>query len=189
MKAKKTRVGDGLKGVLVGFVAFAALAALIYFAVLMVRGTVWAADKALPWLLSASEIAILVCLFVLAPLCLFKKARPVAGFAFYVVSFLFGAMLFAYCCLFIVYTWGYGALIVGLLFAGVGVFPVALLAALIHLEGWVVLDLLLGLLLTFGTRFLGVYLISPKEEERVAAVIQELAESDDPFSADGLRES
>jgi hypothetical protein len=175
MEAKKTWVSDGLKGVLVVVGGFAAFAALSYLAVLMVRGAVWAADKALPWLYSASEIAILVCVFVLLPLCLFKKARPVAGFAFYAVSFLFGAMLLAYSCLFVVSTWGYGALIVGLLFAGVGVFPVALLAALIHLEGWVVLDLLIGLALTFGTRFFGLYLITPREEERVAGVIHELA--------------
>jgi type IV secretory pathway VirB2 component (pilin) len=66
--------------------------------------------------------------------------------------------------LFVVYAWGYGALAVGLIFAGVGVVPVALLAALFHAEWSVLLELVVGIVLTFGARFLGLWLTTPKQE-------------------------
>jgi hypothetical protein len=59
--------------------------------------------------------------------------------------------------------WGYMALIIGLLLAGVGVWPVALIAALFHGEWSVVLELLVGLVLAFGTRFLGTTLMEAAE--------------------------
>jgi hypothetical protein len=73
-------------------------------------------------------------------------------------------MLWAYSCLFVVYAWGYGALAVGLIFAGVGVVPVALLAAIFHAEWSVLLELVVSIVLTFGTRFLGFWLTTPKQE-------------------------
>lgn len=125
---------------------------------MILRGAVWAAEKAIPWLIIASGWAQFVCLFVLGPLSLFRRTRRAAGIGFITASFVFGAMLLAFSCLFVVYTWGYVALVAGLLFAGVGVFLVALLAALVHLDGYVLLELVIGFLLTFGTRFLGAYL-------------------------------
>ena len=137
---------------------------------LLLRGMVWASDKVLPWLDSASRIAFGICLLVLLPLCLFRKTRPWAGVGFYGSSYLFGIMLFAYSCLFVVDVWGYTGLAVGLIFAGVGVVPVAVLAAVLHAEWAVLLWLLFTIVLTFGTRFLGIRLATahPKEAELLA---------------------
>lgn len=134
------------------------LVALLFLSLLMVRGMVWASDKALPWLVFASEIATVICVFVFLPLCIFRRTRPWAGVAFYHTSFLFGTMLFAYSCLFVVDVWGYVGLAIGLFFAGVGVVPVALLAALLHAEWHSLTEILVELFLTFGTRVLGIYL-------------------------------
>src|ERR1035438_6796518 len=95
----------------------------------------------MPWLVTASVIAVLVCIFIFLPLCVFRRTRPWAGAGYVYASYVFGLMLWAYSCLFVVYAWGYGALAVGLIFAGVGVVPVALLAAIFHAEWSVLLEL------------------------------------------------
>ena len=146
----------------IGFIA------LLFVFVLMVRGIVWAADKAFPWLEFASAIAIVVCVFVLLPLCIFRKTRPWAGVAFVYVSYLFGVMLWAYSCLYIAEVWGYVAMGLGLLFAGVGVVPMAFVAALFRGEWAAFLSVVFGIVLTFGTRFLGIRLSiipTPQREE------------------------
>jgi len=87
----------------------------------------------------------------------------------------FGTELFAYSCIVAFQIWGYAGLIVGLFLGGIGVVPVALLAALYaavwHRTQWGLSgDILLMLILTFGTRFLGLYLMrrdAPEPEPEV----------------------
>ena len=131
---------------------------------LLLRGMVWAADKLMPWLVTASMYALLVCIFIFLPMCIFRKTRPWAGVGLVYASLLFGVMLFAYACLYVVYAWGYGALAIGLIFAGVGVVPVGLLAAIFRHEWSVFWELLFGVVLTFGPRILGTWLTTPKEQ-------------------------
>jgi hypothetical protein len=135
----------------------------------LLRGMVWASEKALPFLVSASGIAFDICIFGLLPLCIFRKTRPWAGVGLYIASFVFGVMVFAYSCFFAVYIWGFGGLAVGLIFAGVGVVPVALLAALLHREWAVLIEILVGVFLTFGTRIPGIYLSARHVEEKEPA--------------------
>jgi hypothetical protein len=139
---------------------------LLFLFAVTIRGMVWASDKALPWLVAAGWIAIAICLFVLSPLCIFRKTRPWAGIGFAYASLVFGLELWAYSCLFVVYKWGYVGLGIGLLFAGVGVVPMAFVAAILHAEWSALLEIVLGLCLTFGTRYLGMRLteIRPEEE-------------------------
>ena len=141
---------------------------VLFLIALLLRGMVWAADKLMPWLVTASGYALLVCIFIFLPLCIFRRTRPWAGVGFVYASLLFGAMLFAYSCLFVVFAWGYGALAIGLIFAGVGVVPVALLAAIFHGEWTIFWEILFGVVLTFGPRILGGWLTRPREEEVVA---------------------
>jgi hypothetical protein len=144
-----------------------ALIVILFLSLLLLRGMMWTFDKVYPWLLRASEIAFVICVLVFLPLCIFRKTRPWAGVGFVYASYVFGIFLFAYACFFVVEVWGYVGLAIGLIFAGVGVVPVALLAALLHAEWSVLLELTFGIFLTFGARFLGLRLtmIHPKEEE------------------------
>ncbi len=158
-RLKKTAYGIGSYAI--GLIV---ICLILFLVALMLRGMVWAADKLMPWLVTASTYALLVCIFIFLPLCIFRKTRPWAGVGFVYASLLFGAMLFAYSCLFVVFAWGYGALAVGLILAGVGVVPVALLAAIFHGEWTVFWELLFGVVLTFGPRVLGTWLTTPKEE-------------------------
>jgi len=147
------------------------LAVVLLLIALFIRGMVWVSDKAMPWLVWASAIALLICIFILLPLCIFRKARPIAGAAYYGASYVFGLMLWAYSCLFTVSTWGYGALAIGLIFLGVGVVPIAVLSSIFHAE-WVVLaELVVSIILTFGTRIFGLWLTTPKPQRSEEEVL------------------
>jgi|SRR6266853_3166593 len=146
------------------------LAVLLLIAVLL-RGMVWASEKVLPWLLNAGSIAFDICVLILGPLCIFRKTRPWAGLGYFLSSFLFGAILFAFSCIVCVHLWGYGALFFGLFLGGVGVVPVALLAALFHRAWSLFWDLIFGVVLTFGTRYLGVRLTEQREPEEETVYI------------------
>lgn len=141
-----------------GIIGFLILTALL------LRGMVWVSEKALPWLTTGSEIALGICVFVLLPLCIFRKTRPWAGMGFYLSSYLFGACLWAFSCIVVINIWGYGALAVGLLLAGVGVVPVAFLATLIHAEWLWFGNLIISIILTFGARGLGTWLATASED-------------------------
>jgi hypothetical protein len=136
---------------------------------------VWFSAKALPWLNALGELALLICIVILLPVSLFRRTRIWAGNGFYVCSFLFGAMLFAYACLVSYEIWEYTGLIFGLMFAGVGVVPVAFVATIVH-GHWAELgELVFDTVLTFGVRAFGLYLLSkgsPKSQ-------QPLSESDE----------
>jgi hypothetical protein len=151
----------------VGYIAFGliCIAAIFLFGALFLYGMVWVSGKLLPWLFDASGIALVVCVFVLLPLCILRKTRPWAGLGFQIASYVFGTMLFAFSCIVAVELWGYGGLLVGLALAGAGVVPIALLAALFHAEWILVGDILFGLILTFGTRHVGLRLLASDRAE------------------------
>ena len=134
------------------------LLGILLLAAFFLRGVVWLSEIALPWLWSAAEIAFGICLLVFLPLCAFRKTRPWAGLGFFVASLVFGIFLFADACIVDVQIWGYGALFFGLILAGVGVVPVALVATIVHGAWPLFWDMVVGVVLTFGTRYLGVRL-------------------------------
>jgi hypothetical protein len=150
-----------LKKVGLGALVPLGMIGMLVLAALLVRGVVWVSDKALPWLTTGSEIALGVCVFIFAPLCIFRKLRPFAGLGFYFASYLFGMCLFAFACIVDVQIWGYGGLAVGLFLAGIGVVPVALLATLLHAEWQWLLNLIISIVITFGARALGIWLTTP----------------------------
>jgi hypothetical protein len=112
-KLKKAAFGVG--GYAIGLIV---ICLGLFFIALLLRGMVWASDKLMPWLVTASTIAVLICIFIFLPLCIFRRTRPWAGVGYVYASYVFGLMLWAYSCLFVVYAWGYGALAIGLIFAG-----------------------------------------------------------------------
>jgi len=158
---------DKLKNAFQGVLGCAVMVGVLILAIFLLRGVVWASDKALPWLNLASEIVLAICILVLLPMCIFRTTRPWAGTGFYLSSYLFGLTLWAFSCLVCYQIWGYRALIFGLILGGVGVLPVAFIASVFTGHWSLVRDLLLQVLLTFGARSLGTWLLSraPHQEE------------------------
>lgn len=166
---------DKLKDASLGILGCGAMIGLAALAVFLIRGVVWVSDKVLPWLNLASEILLGVCLLVLLPMCIFRKTRPFAGVGFYFGSYLFGLTLWVFSCLVCYLLWGYRALLFGLVLAGVGVLPVALVASVFTAHWSLLRDLTIQIVLTFGTRALGSWLMvhqpqsMPTDEESLAA--------------------
>jgi len=94
------------------------------------------------------------------PLALIKRARRVVSIVLLISSYLFGVILWTYSAGMSFVFWGYFGLFVGLVWLGVGVVPVALLAASLHSDWMIVGNILFGLFLTFGARFFALFLES-----------------------------
>ena len=129
----------------------------------------------LPWLSHATTVTLAVCVLILVPLAIFRKTRPVSAIGLMIASYVFGATLWFYGLLMAYAGWGLVGIIVGLVLAGVGVVPVAALAALIHGEWAVVGQIAVGLVLTFGVRFLSMWLTSRSESTRFVPPYPSLA--------------
>lgn len=152
-----------------GFVIFLVVAVvLIFLSALLIRGMVWVSAKATPWLILASQITFVISILALLPMCIFQKTRPWGAMGLYFASYVFGITLWAFSCIVCVDLWGYFALFVGLVMAGIGVLPVAIIAALFTASWPILGSLLLWTIATFGARALGLHIISRVDAERKA---------------------
>ena len=124
----------------------------------IIKGGIWLSAILYPWLIRISGIAFLICLIILAPLALIRKTREFSGAGFYIASYIFSANLWVWAFLLTYEIWGVTGLIIGLMIAGVGVVPIAMLASLFNGEWSIFAQLILLLILTFGLRTLGLHL-------------------------------
>src|ERR1700756_2292729 len=152
MPSRIQNAGIVIKGFGFWILGLAGTLLILILAGLMLYGMVWASAKLLPFLQDAGEIAGAVCLFIFLPLSAFRKTRPFAGMGYYYASFVFGILLFAYSCVVAFWIWHFTGLIIGLFIGGVGVVPVAFLATLFHGEWDLFWNVVLGTVLTFGSR-------------------------------------
>src|SRR4051812_15628184 len=85
--------------------------------------------RVLQW---ATITVIFVDVLILLPLAAFRRTRTAAGVGLFGSSWLFGLNLWLASAFFTFMYWGWPALIVGLLFIGLGVLPIAVAALLWH---------------------------------------------------------
>lgn len=111
--------------------AIAGMVAMILVIFLLVTGGAWLADKVYPWLILLFALALGISIFILLPLAIFHRTRGFAGLGLYVASFVFGITLWVWCLLTVYTLWGGFAVVIGILMAGVGVVPLAIIAAAI----------------------------------------------------------
>lgn len=144
---------------LAGFVAF------IFAVVLLIHGTLFVAEKVLPYLITATTIATAICIFVFLPLALFRATRPASVWGFYLASFIFGLGVWMYGFLVTYDLWGGTGIFVGLILGVVGVVPLGILAAALHGIWYYAAELIYGLFLTFGARTFALYLMRKIERD------------------------
>jgi len=133
-------------------------------------------EKAVSFLLILNTInsyLFYLLLFILLPLAIFKKTRPFSGLIMALASYLFGVALWIYSAIITYLLWGWIAVFIGIFLAGVGVLPVAILATIFHGDWSVFGNLIFGTVLTFGSRFLGIYLIEKADQEKYIDEIME----------------
>lgn len=139
---------------------------VLFIGVVMIKGAVWLGEHALQWLIDFSWIVFAINLFILFPLGLFRKTGIMGGMGMYISSYVFGLTLWFLGLLLTYFTWGFFGVFIGLVLGGVGVVPVAMLAMLINGELFTLLVLVILIVLTFGSRSLGIYLASRAEEKQ-----------------------
>lgn len=145
----------------IGFAALGLLmiATLIVIAAFVFEGYIWASGKIYPWLVLLNGVALAATVFVLLPNAIFSSTPRFAGSGLLIASYIFGATLWVWSLLVTYTLWGGLGLFIGLMMAGVGVVPMAALATLFNGLWSTLGELIVGVVLTFGSRLGGAYLL------------------------------
>ncbi len=142
-----------------GFVIGIAILLLsIFIAVLFIKGSVWIGVKVLPWLSIIMWIVFVIDIFIILPLGLFRKTKGVSGAGLFLSSYVYGLTLWFWALLITYFTWGALAVFIGLVMAGIGVVPIAILASIIKGQWATTGQIILFIVITYGSRVLGLYL-------------------------------
>ncbi len=159
---------EAVKGIGSVIMGVALFCGLILIAILIIEGAASVSELLLPYLSVAISYVLPICALVLMPLALIPKTRLIAVIGFVSSSYLFGVATWMY-GLIVTYTlWGVGGVVAGLAIAGVGVVPFGIVAAAIDGLWPVAGELALGFALTFGLRFLAVYLAHLVDQRELA---------------------
>ena len=144
-----------------GTFAFGLVILIAVFALpaIFVMGALWAAEHLLTPLVVVGWIAIAADLLVLL-LAIFKSLRPFAGSVIFISSYIFGLVSWLLGFVLTYVLWGLWAVIVGILFLGGGVVPIALLATMFKGMWEPFFTLLVLSAITFGARIGGIILAS-----------------------------
>ena len=108
-------------------------------------------------------ILLIIDLISVVPLAVLKRTRGVAGVGMIIFSYLFGLILWVWCFLLTYFLWGRVAALVGLLLAGVGVLPFAMLASVFQGLWATLLNLIVLTIATLVFRFWGFRLVELHE--------------------------
>ena len=154
-----------VEDVILGIVIFVLVVASIFVPILFFTKGPQILAKIFPFLKVLYSIAMFVSIFSLLPTALFRRTRGIAGIGLFIASYIFGATLWVWAFLLTYMLWGMGALIIGLLIFGIGVVPIAMLATLFKGEWYLLGNLSLLLVFTFGARMFGAYLATKHEEQ------------------------
>jgi len=125
---------------------------IIFLAMFFIKGGVWLGAIVLPWLSIIMWLVFILNIIIFLPLGIFKKTRSVSAFGFVMSSYVYGLTLW------------FWALLLGLFIAGIGVVPIAILATALNGEWAITGQIILLLVLTFGSRMLGFYFAERADE-------------------------
>lgn len=140
-------------GAIGGFALMLAIAAVgIAIFTAFILGGVWVSKHLLPWLTVISLMVFAIVIFVLLPLAIPRATRGFSSISILIASYVFGATLWTFGLLLTYFTWGVVAVIIGLVFFGVGVVPIALLATLFKGMWGPFFTLVLLAIATYGCR-------------------------------------
>jgi hypothetical protein len=168
-----TRAKD-VGGVILGLVVVVGILAI---GIALLTGAAEFSVWVLKWTFPAFSITFLVSLLLLTPLALIPQTRPYAAIGFMIASFAFGAILWIWGMAYTYSVWELFAVIVGLVFFGIGVVPIAMFAALVHGDWGNLAVFIAAAVLTYGFRVLA-YWLEAKASERAARLDEFVANPD-----------
>lgn len=155
---------DKLKSVLV---AVAGLIGIFVVGALIFEGTAYVVAAILPYLATAVTYVLPVFGMVLFPLTAFKLTRKFAIVAIFGCTYIFGAFLWCFGFIVAYSYWGFTGIIIGLVLGGVGVVPVAFVAAIWHGAWNIVFNLVIGSVLVIGGRMFVIYKAEQIDQEEL----------------------
>lgn len=144
-------------GILIGIIGLILSGWLIYG--LITHGWQWLSNTGWLFVLRLVEFTIAINVVVFLPMALFRKTRSDSAIGLMISSYIYGFSLILVSTITTYVFWSWTGVIIGFLFAGVGIVPVAFVASLVHHNWLAVGNILFGMFITFGARFLSSYLI------------------------------
>lgn len=148
-------MGNGLKGIGFGLLGLAIVIGMISIPVIFIMGAIWASQHLIRPLIAIGWFALALNICVLLPLSLIRRCRGFTGTVIFISSYIFGLITWMISLITVYLLWGAFAVILGLIFLGGGVVPLAVLATLFHGD-WTSLGFVIGLLvLTIISRVIG----------------------------------
>ena len=147
----------------------------IIFIILLIRGVPWIAENIYPLVSLITVGLFLIITPISILLAFFKKTRGISGIGFILSSYAVGFGLWLWSLILTYALAGKVWLIIGLLFAGIGVVPIAIIASLTSGEWIISIQLLTNVVLVYGLRVLGNYLIE-KDAGKISLESNEVSE-------------
>jgi len=148
-------------GIIIGIGIFLGI---IFLAIFFIKGGVWLGGIVLPWLSIIMWLVFILNVIIFLPLGMFIKTRSVSAFGFVISSYVYGLTLWVWALLLTYLIWGTRAVFIGLFIAGIGVVPIAILATALNGEWVITGQIILLLILSFGSRILGYHFAEKAEE-------------------------
>lgn len=118
----------------------------------------------LRWIFPTFLIALLISIVLLTPLSLIPSTRALSAVGFIIASFAFGAILCIWGMAYTYSVWGLVPVIVGVLLFGVGVVPVAMIAALVQADWDTLGAFVAAAVVAIGCRALASWLVRNADE-------------------------
>ena len=142
---------------------FLILVAVLSLPLVFIMGAAWASKNLLGPLVVIGWVLLAINIVILLPLSFFKRLRGFAGGGIYFSSFVFGLVAWLLGFILTYSIWGAWAVVVGILFLGGGVVPIALLATAINGYWDPFFTLLIVTILTFAARIIGMLIAESGE--------------------------
>lgn len=174
MNKTSSNIIEGIKSVGGSILGFAIMIGFVFLAIVLLKGGISLADKIFPYIVKISNWVTLFLILVLIPMAYFKKSRMYAGMGLFFTSYFFGFSMWIYSALVAYIFWGFFALIIGLFLAGIGVLPIAILAAIFNGEWSIFGNLIYMMALTYGARIIGTKIMEKAEEESYQEVPEKI---------------
>jgi len=137
---------------------------IIFLAMFFIKGGIWLGAIVLPWLSIIMWLVFILNIIIFLPLGIFKKTRNISAFGFVMSSYVYVLTLWFWALLLTYLFWGTRAVFIGLFIAGIGVVPIAMLATALNGEWAITGQIILLLVLTYGSRMLGFYFAERVDE-------------------------
>lgn len=155
------KILESIGGLVFGVAVFLGILFLVTF---FVEGGVWLGDKILPWLFTLTWMVFGIDFLIVLPLGIFEKTKGISAVGLYISSYIYGLTLWFWALLITYFAWGFLAVFIGLFVLGIGVVPIAIVAAIFKGEWGTAGAVIVLVVLTYGSRSLGYYIAEKADE-------------------------